>query len=188
MTIAVRISACGSGLAVGPARHVEPGRDDRRHLARDPAGGEDQQVDGVAEERDAEQHADDVLRQHQIDGGGKEQADEDARTRLPSAVLPVFERQRDRGQRADDDQIDADVEGHHGRQVDRRRRARSESIQRPVRNGTPQGQRQQAGQRRKQQPGAGDRQRMEMQRPARRRHAEGDAVDGDRRRPRSARR
>ena len=34
MTIAVRISACGSGLAVWTVEHVEAGADDGRHVAR----------------------------------------------------------------------------------------------------------------------------------------------------------
>ena len=58
MTIAVRISACGSGLAAGPGSRSSRPVMIGGTIAGQAAGGEDQQVDGVAEEGDAEQHAD----------------------------------------------------------------------------------------------------------------------------------
>ena len=188
MTIAVRISACGSGLAVGAGGASQPVRNDRRHLARHPAGGEDQQVHGIAEQRDAEQHADDVLRQHQVDRGGEEQADEQRRARLPSAVLPRLRAPARPRNRADDDQIDADVEGHHASTGRPSTPNRSDSRPDAGQERHAEGQRQQAGQRRQKQAGAGDRQRMEMQRAARRRRRRRRCRRWRWPRPRSARR
>ena len=59
-----------------PGQQVEAGRDDRRRLAHDPPAGEDQQIDRVSEDGDAEHDADDVLRQDQVDADGEEQPDE----------------------------------------------------------------------------------------------------------------
>ena len=74
-------SPSGSAPAAGDWRPA-PGSRSRplgmigARLACDPPAGEDQQIDRVSEHGDAEQHADDVLRQDQIDADGEKQPDE----------------------------------------------------------------------------------------------------------------
>jgi hypothetical protein len=58
----------GVGVAVG-------GADDRGGVQRKAAGGEEEEVDGVAEEGEAEDHREGALAQHQVKPDGGEQAD-----------------------------------------------------------------------------------------------------------------
>lgn len=86
MTIAVRMSACGKAIGRPCGQRVHAGRNDRRHLARQPAGGEQQEVHRIAENGDAEQHADAVARQHEIDRHRKEDADENREDRFHQSL------------------------------------------------------------------------------------------------------
>ncbi len=119
MTMAVRISACGGGLAAPSERRYRPFRHDRGHYAAKAAGHEDQEVHRIAEQHEPEQHADQRPRQQQVDRGGEEDAGERGddvihqrpprRPRSASATAVSVPKH---------DEVDPDVEHHRGRERD----------------------------------------------------------------------
>jgi hypothetical protein len=59
------------------------------------------QIDAIAEDRSAEQDADDVLGQHQVDRHGRTGPSRSAKIAVPSVALPFLKRQRRRADRAE---------------------------------------------------------------------------------------
>ena len=118
---------CASGSAVGGAPRAGPPAD--RRVARRAADGQDQQVDGVADEQQPQQHSGQVALQQQIDPAAGEDADEHQRNevgghRAPPELLghldvhPGAEAAQHVEHQTDHDQVHAEVEEQCGDELD----------------------------------------------------------------------
>ena len=144
MTIAVRTSACGSGSAYCEGSPVARIRQGREALRPQPSHGEDEEIDGIGEQRQADDHLERARPQDQPNARARERSDAEGEDRLPSSHLrrrrSAAAGARDARRAVASHRLMRERDQHqHGRADDEREHAEIEQERARQRNGADQG-------------------------------------------------